>query len=257
MTSAGPERVRRAWGIAALAVAVAAICLLALWRPWAGGTAPISAGSAGDTALSAAEPQPLTIPEGARVLVFGDSWTWGRSAAVPPRGYAHLLGRERGWDVTVDGVRGSGYLRPGVDGGTYGERIAGLDAALDPDLVVIQGSINDRGNYPTGFGAAVKDAWDALAETYPDAEVVVFGPAPHVLPVERAVAQIDRELAELAALRGWNYISPLAEQWITDRNYRRVIDAGDLHPSTAGHAYLALRLAKGLAALSAPDAVER
>lgn len=257
MTSAGPERVRRAWGTAALAVAVAAICLLAIWRPWAGGAAPVSAGSAGDAALSAADPQPLTIPADARVLVFGDSWTWGQSAVVPTRGYAYVLGRERGWHMTVDGVRGSGYLRPGIDGGAYGERIAALDPALAPDLVIIQGSINDRREDLAGFHAAVTEAWDALVDAYPDAQVVVFGPAPHVLPVERAVAQIDRDLAELAALRGWNYISPLAEQWITDRNYQRVIDAGDLHPSTAGHAYLALRLANELAALSAPDVVER
>ena len=78
-----------------------------------------------------------------------------------------------------------------------------------------------------------------------------WGAAPEL--VDRA----EEHLAELAALRGWNYISPLAEQWITDRNYQRVIDAGDLHPSTAGHAYFALRLANDLAALSAPGLVER
>src|SRR5690606_34933003 len=215
-----------------------------------GGAAPVSAGSAGDPAMSAAETRPLTIPERARVLVFGDSWTWGQSAVVPTRGYAYVLGRERGWDVIVDGVRGSGYLRPGIDGGTYGERIAALDPGLDPDLVIVQGSINDRREDLAELHAAVTDAWDALADLYPDAEIVVFGPAPHVLPTERAVARIDRELAELAALRGWVHISPIAEQWITERNHRRVIDPRDLHPSTAGHAYLALRLARDLAALS-------
>src|SRR5690606_31723542 len=106
------------------------------------------------------------------------------------------------------------------------------------------------------FRTAVTDAWDAIADTYPDAPVVVFGPAPHVLPVEHATAGIYRDLAELAALRGWNYISPIAQQWITDLNYRRVIDPRDLHPSTAGHAYLALRLAKALAALAAPAPVD-
>ena len=255
MTSAGPERVRRAWGVAALAVAVAAVCLLAAWRPWAG-SAPVSAESAGDAALGTADVRPLSIPEDARVLVFGDSWTWGQSAVDRTRGYAYVLGRERGWNVTVDGVRGSGYLRPGIDGGTFGERIAALDPALDPDLVILQGSINDRREDLRGLGAAVQSAWDALSDLYPDASVVVFGPAPHVLPVEQPVSRIDRELAELAALRGWNYLSPIAEQWITDRNYRRVIDADDLHPSTAGHAYLALRLARDLTALSAAGTVE-
>src|SRR5690606_39017085 len=124
-----------------------------------GGAAPVSPGSAGDPAMSAAETRPLTIPEGARVLVFGDSWTWGQSAVDRTRGYAYVLGRERGWNVTVDGVRGSGYLRPGIDGGTFGERIAALDPALDPDLVIIQGSINDRREDLRGLGAAVQSAW--------------------------------------------------------------------------------------------------
>jgi len=70
-----------------------------------------------------------------------------------------------------------------------------------------------------------------------------------VLPVGKATARIDRDLAALAAGRGWWYISPIADEWITDGNYLDVIDtgAGRNHPSTAGHAYLAQRLADALA----------
>ena len=65
-----------------------------------------------------------------------------------------------------------------------------------------------------------------------------------MLPVEPATARIDADLAELAALRGWWHISPIAEEWITPANYLDVIDTGigRNHPSTEGHAYLADRL---------------
>ena len=79
-----------------------------------------------------------------RVLIFGDSWVYGSAAIVPTLGFAYLLGESEGWDTIVDGVRGSGYLKPGLDGGSYRERIAALDPALDPDLIIVEGSINDR-----------------------------------------------------------------------------------------------------------------
>ena len=106
-----------------------------------------------------------------------------RPRPIPTLGYAYVLGESEGWDTIVDGVRGSGYLKPGIDGGSYGERIAQLDPALDPDLVIVEGSINDRRLYPTGYRDAVTAAWDALAALYPEASFVIMGPAPQVLPV--------------------------------------------------------------------------
>ncbi|HWM17370.1 MAG TPA: GDSL-type esterase/lipase family protein, partial [Microbacterium sp.] len=144
-----------------------------------------------------------------------------------------------------------GYLKPGMDGGSYGERIAALDPALAPDLVIVEGSINDRRLPAEGYAAAVSAAWDALAATYPEASVVIMGPAPQVLPLEASTARIDAELARLAAARGWWYVSPVADEWITPQNYAEVIDTGigRNHPSTNGHSYLATRLAEALDAM--------
>ena len=85
----------------------------------------------------------------------------------------------------------------------------------------------------------------------------ILGPAPQVLPVEEATARIDADLSALAAERGWWYVSPIAEGWITPENYADVIDTaiGRDHPSTDGHAYLASRLAEDLAAMSGPSDV--
>ncbi|MEV8273986.1 SGNH/GDSL hydrolase family protein [Microbacterium sp. NPDC077184] len=203
-------------------------------------------------------PRALVVEDGQRMLIFGDSWTFGLGALTRALGYAPRTAAALGAHAVIDGEPGSGYLREGWEGGTYGERIAALPTDAGFDVVIVQGSINDRRRYPEGYDAAVTAAWDALSMTYPDAAFVVLGPAPHVLPVDEAVVAIDRDLAALAAARGWQYISPLSEEWITEENYLSVIDIGPVglrHPSTDGHAYLAERLVDALRALALPTVV--
>lgn len=198
-------------------------------------------------------PAPLSLPDDPRILVFGDSWTYGQAATPIERGYAYVLPEVLGGSTVVDGVPGSGYIR--VDRPRFGDRIEALDPSAEYDLIILQGSINDRRTDLGGYTAAVNAAWDRLARTYPDVPVVILGPAPQVLPVEVATAQIDRRLASLAAARQWWYISPLQEHWITDENYLDVIDTSGVgrdHPSVAGHAYLAKRLAEAIHAITDP-----
>lgn len=247
MPAPGHPRPRRPWlPVVGAALAVAAVCALGMWRPWVTPSAPVAVEE--DQVVSIA-PDPIELPDEPRVLIFGDSWVYGSAAVVPTLGFAYRVGENLGWETVVDGVRASGYLRVGLDGGTYGERIADLDPGLDPDLIIVEGSINDRMFYPDGYTDAVTAAWDSLEALYPDAAIVILGPAPQVLPVEEPTAQIDADLAGLAAARGWWYISPIAEGWITESNYLDVIDTGPIgrdHPSTDGHAYLAERVADSL-----------
>jgi len=248
MHAHGRPRARRPWlPLLGAALAVAMVCAVAAWRPWIVPSTPVAGGDS--RSVVSVAPAPLVLPEHPRVLIFGDSWVYGSAAIVPTAGFAYVVGQTRGWETIVNGVRGSGYLKPGIDGGTYGERIAALDPSLAPDLVIVEGSINDRRLPAKGYRDAVTAAWDSLAQIYPDARFVILGPSPQVLPVESATARIDADLAELAALRGWWYISPVAEEWINSANYLDVIDTGlgRSHPSTEGHAYLADRLGRALA----------
>ena len=246
-----PRRPRVRVGVLwALAAGVLAAAIIGAWQPWQRPTPTAEVAGGAGLANAGTDASALTIPPDATVLVFGDSWTYGSAASDPTLGYAYELGRVTGWTTVVDGVRGSGYLRPGIDGPSFGERIAALDSALDPDVIIVQGSINDRLlAAKNDYAGAVNAAWDALSATYPDASIVVLGPAPHVLPVESGTALIDSELSRLAAERGWWYISPIDDTWIVASNYFDVIDTGvgRNHPSTAGHAYLAERLAQALA----------
>ncbi|MGM7678101.1 SGNH/GDSL hydrolase family protein [Microbacterium sp. A94] len=241
-----------------IAVLVVALCAVSLgvWRPWI--AAPTATPVLAADRPAAIVPEPLALPEHPHVLVFGDSWTYGSAASDPSLGYAYVLADLIGGTTTVDGVRGSGYLKPGVDGPAFGERIAGLDPALDPDLVIIQGSINDRAQGAAGYRDAVNAAWDALAAKYPGAAIVVLGPAPHILPAEDGTVRIEQDLAALASARGWWYVSPIHAEWITFFNYRDVIDIdlGNRHPSTAGHRYLAEKVAAALTDLAAAPTTE-
>lgn len=246
MSALAATRRTRLLGITAVAVAVLAAVILGMWRPWSPLPAATPVGAGEDSV--AVDPAPLVLPENPRVLVFGDSWTYGSAAITPTFGYAYVLAGMIEGETIVDGVRGSGYLKAGLDGPPFGERISALDPTLSPDLVIIQGSINDRRSGTTGYRDAVEAAWDSMTALYPDAAVVILGPAPHELPVGKATARIDRDLAELAANRGWWYISPIEREWITDANYGDVIDVGigRQHPSTNGHRYLAEKLTEAL-----------
>lgn len=255
----GSGRARRRGRVTALVVVLAMAVtgvVAGVWRPWAPAVenAPILASEEVVTVA----PTPLVLPEHPRVLVFGDSWTFGSAASVPTLGYAYVLAELLDGETIVDGVRGSGYLKPGLDGPAFGERIASLDPGIDPDLVIIQGSINDRAQGAEGYREAVTAAWDALAATYPEAAIVVLGPAPHELPIGAGTARIDGDLAALAGARGWWYISPVQEEWITEQNYLAVIDVGvgRQHPSTDGHRYLAERVAAALADIEAAPVTE-
>lgn len=261
MHAPGRTRARRWWlPLAGAALAVAAVCAVAVLRPWGAAepVAPVAVAEGAAPAPASVPPAPLVVDEGARVLVFGDSWVYGSAATVPTLGFAYLLADELGVETVVDGVRGSGYLKPGLDGPAYGERIDALDPQLDPDVIIVEGSINDRKLYPTGYRDAVTAAWDALQARYPDAEIVVLGPSPQVLPVQEATRRIDADLSELAGARGWWYISPIADDWITEANYLDVIDTGPIgrdHPSTGGHAYLADRVAAAIELMEQQPAI--
>ena len=261
MHAPGNTRARRLWlPLAGAALAVAAVCAVAVLRPW-GASEPVApaAVAEGEAAVAASvPPAPLVLEDDARVLVFGDSWVYGSAANVPTLGFAYLLADELGVETVVDGVRGSGYLKPGLDGPAYGERIATLDPTLDPDVILVEGSINDRKLYPAGYRDAVTAAWNALEARYPDAEIVILGPSPQVLPVQDATRRIDADLSELAGARGWWYISPIRDDWITDANYRDVIDTGPIgrdHPSTNGHADLADRVATAIERMEQQPAI--
>lgn len=192
---------------------------------------------------------PIDAPPGTQTLVFGDSWTTGW-AAPSHRGYAYLLGESMRWRTTVDGVAGTGYLNPGPKNeGTFEQRIDALPTSK-PGLIIMQGGLNDAWQDRSNLESVAASTMHRMLDTHPGAALVVIGPAPSKLPVGVRLKDVDTKLKAAAADVGVHYISPIAEHWITTKNYAELIDtkAAD-HPSTAGHVYLARRVEADIKAL--------
>jgi lysophospholipase L1-like esterase len=228
--------------IAVLAVAVAVLAVIA----YRDSSASERSGAAPATTEAAAPTAPiLTLPgPGASVLFFGDSYTQGYGAEPEENGYAYLVAADFGWVPTIDAVSGTGYLDPGPNGeGTYLERMAQLPDVA-PELVILQGGLNDQDMTPTG--PAVDDAAGqvvaAVRARYPGAQIVLFGPVAPTGTPSRELVTVNSALHRVADDEGLPWISPITRRW--DLAGRLIAD--QIHPDTEGHRYLADQLSQSL-----------
>lgn len=182
-------------------------------------------------------------------LFLGDSWTYGVGADEPTQqGFAYDAARTLGLDATVRGYGSVGWLDRGADGtGTILDRW-NLDPrnADVPDLVVLQGSLNDSEERANDVGQAATDAIAALRGKYPNSQFVWVGPAPASENWERGLSAIDYEIAQSMAEANVPYISPLKRRWLSVSNYADTIADDQVHPTTAGHAFFAAKLVETL-----------
>jgi lysophospholipase L1-like esterase len=164
-------------------------------------------------------------------------------------GYAYLTGRQLGWTHRVLGVGGSGYVRGGAGNVPFDERILPAVSG-NPDVVVIQGSINERSTPTPELSAAVADTLARLVRAAgPDTAVVVLG-ASHVpgVPVEYVDKVNDVVRAE-AARQGLRFVDVAAEVWSDPAD--PTIWADPYHVNDAGAQQIAQRLAPVLQAVVA------
>ncbi len=137
--------------------------------------------------------------EGPRTAVIGDSWSQGSDLADPARSWpSRLEGR-----VVVDGFGGSGFTAEAspCQGVAFPLRV-GRALATDPDLLVVQGGLNDFDVSAT----AVRDGVEQTLRRLEGHQVVVVGPAPAPRRAAGA-ARVDALLAEVAAAAGAPYVS--------------------------------------------------
>ncbi len=158
--------------------------------------------------------------QGPRIAVIGDSWSQGSDLVDPTRSWpSRLQGR-----VVVDGFGGSGFTAaasPCRDV-AFPLRVARA-LATDPDLVVVQGGLND---FDVSVGV-VRDGVEQALRRLEGQEVVVVGPAPAPRRAAGA-ARVDAVLAEATAAAGVPYVSTseLELEYLPDR----------LHLTPEGHA---------------------
>ena len=183
---------------------------------------------------------------GSMVAFLGDSYTSGwNGAGLGPRGWPGLIGKARGWRTVNLAVPGTGFINPGWTNQPVASRVL---AAIEkqPDVVFIAAGHNDSRWSSTATAKAADMVIDRLHAALPDALLVIVAPIwPSASPPRRCVDLRDH-LRRTAASVDAIFIDPLAEGWFTGSR-QRLIGADGIHPTTAGHRYMAERVLAALA----------
>ncbi|MGY1804493.1 SGNH/GDSL hydrolase family protein [Blastococcus sp. SYSU D00922] len=166
---------------------------------------------------------------------LGDSWT-AASGSESGKGYAALVGERLGWTYEVLGVAGTGYVQ-GAPDQAFAQRIpAAVDSA--PDVVVVQGSLNDLRSDPRVLRPAVRETLAALEEAAgPGTDILVIG-APEAPGTDAAGIQaINDAIEEEATSLDLRFVDPVAQEWNDPRDPAIWADA--THPNDAGYRLIA------------------
>jgi lysophospholipase L1-like esterase len=274
-------RWRRAGWVAAVGATAIACCLALLAWSLAAPAAPAAPAAAGapaagaapgtgtlgtrarsqiaasGNALAACELRLERAPDGLPVMaVVGASFTAGTGPGNAALSWAVLLARTLGWNAVVDGVPGAGYVRAGAGHqGPVARLLAREDLrALDPGLVVVQAGHDDSGVPASLERQRVGQVIDAIRAAAPRARIAL-------LTVFAAQSGLDAALslvndAIIAAARAADphviVMNPLGGGWRFQRAAR-----GGLHPSAAGDAWIAAKVAATLRAHGVAPAAGR
>jgi lysophospholipase L1-like esterase len=193
--------------------------------------------------FATSRPVPLsTVGRGATAVFLGDSYTSGwNGAGLGDRGWPALVAAARGWKVVNLAVPGTGFMNPGWTRQPIGSRV---DAAIRqrPAIVFVVGGHNDsRWSPATTIGAADR-LIARLRSALPRAVIVVVGPIwQNGSPPARCVLLRAGLRTEARAIGRTIFIDPLAERWFAGASHRYIGSDG-LHPTDAGHRFIAQRI---------------
>ncbi|OZF03609.1 SGNH/GDSL hydrolase family protein [Rhodococcoides fascians] len=183
-----------------------------------------------------AQPRPL------RVAIVGDSFSAGIGASNGYGGYATLLGARGCWELNLVARSGSGYAAS-TDPFVSVPRVAAVATSL-PDVIIVQGSGNDRGD--GRLFAAATGLYLTYRVVAPQARIVVVGPTGAPDAKHGNIDEIRRHLRDAAGVAGVTFLDPKAERWL---NPATDYAPDGIHPNNSGHARLADRLFSALSGL--------
>ncbi|WP_448614612.1 SGNH/GDSL hydrolase family protein [Modestobacter sp. URMC 112] len=194
---------------------------------------------AGEPSTSTPAPTSATpTPDAPESLaVLGDEYSTGTGADTPDQGFAELLAEGLGLTLAVSAGEGAGYTT-GSPGGFLD--LVPQAVAAQPDVVLVQGGINDRRADRADIEQSAGATFDAIWESAPDAHIIALG-APFVPDLNAAAIQTTKDAVRAAAVaRGIPFIDPADWLAVDDAT----LWADGVHPTSAGHRVLADRLAQ-------------
>lgn len=176
----------------------------------------------------------VKVSEGKRsIAVLGDSYSAGDVLADRKDAWTYDLGRLTNARVSVAGVGMTGYTNGGYCKGQEFRQRVGRLVALKPDVLIIQGGLNDWEASPESVQVAARDLL-RMTEGVPNVTLV----GPTNAPARANLPAIDAALAKAAEATGRDYISALG--WDLDFLPDR------LHLTPAGHDAFAKHVAAAL-----------
>jgi lysophospholipase L1-like esterase len=169
-----------------------------------------------------------------KVDVLGDSYSVGTTLPDPQhQAWDVLLAISEHWNLTVRGIGRTGFVNGGYCGNqSFPTRVDEV-VADDPEMVIVEGGLNDAGQ--SGIGAAAREVLARIPATI---RVVVVGPTDAPGRSGDDKRTIDRELAATAGSR---YISPLG--------WQLQFGPDGIHMTAEGNRVLADHLVTAFAAL--------
>jgi acyl-CoA thioesterase I len=177
------------------------------------------------------------------LAVVGASFSAGVGAGNRAHAWPEDLARIMGWRLAVSADPGAGYVNPGAGHrGPFSRLAARLPLArLDPNTVIIQGGHDDIGRPLPLIRSRVESLISTVRRQDPRCRLAVLTvfprgrPSPAALATDQAIVAAARH-ADPAVL----VFDPIASHW----RFPRIRD--HLHPTAAGHEWIARHLAAGL-----------
>jgi len=235
----------RVWLIVGV-VGLLALCAV-LGTALSGLGAPSRATAAAATSVGAARPAAVVTASSLSrplIAVVGASFAAGVGAGAPGASWPKQLSRMLGWRLVVSADSGAGFVARGAyRRGPFARLLGRLPLGrLRPTVLLVQGGHNDVGR-PLGLiEAQVGDLIGLIHHESPATMVgvvTVFSPAGQLSAAARATDAVivaSARRADPSVL----IFDPLRENW----RFGRVGDG--LHPSAAGHRWIASLLARQL-----------
>ncbi len=190
-----------------------------------------------------------------RIAVVGDSYTTGSDqGGNGPQGWAPQVWQalsDHGIAVTptVAAEGGAGYCTRGNRGSVFEDLTV---RAVKPNdaLVVFFGSRNDMKVEPTRLSIAMYGTLSLARQIARSAKMLVIGPPWPTADPPPEVLRIRDVLSYQAQLAGATFVDPIAARWFVGRP--ELIGQDGVHPTDAGHTYMAEKIAPLIGTQLAP-----
>lgn len=189
-----------------------------------------SAATPGPAALSSAAPSSPDAPR-KTIAFLGDSYAQGTGVSDPSQSYPMVAtsGALACFRPIVNGQVGTGFTNAGTQGGgTFESRIEAV-VANQPDVVVVQGGINDRDRDPQTVHDQAHGVLDAIRSRLPAAKIFVVGP-PITAKYGNGTQAIAGAMSQAAGESGAVFVD--TADWL-DASTDFIADG--VHPNRQGH----------------------